>query len=133
MMTAAFQNVRETYNVTVDVGQRVFYGIAHPGLSGEVNHALGFVCGKGGFNRLTVGQVDAQVGVVGVISMPGQTRFFDGGVIIIVVVVNANNRVAAFKQTQDKGRADEASGAGDEVGDIHRFKPTGATSMCLWL
>jgi len=133
MVTAAFQNVCKTDDVAVDVGQRVFYGIAHPGLGGKVNHTLGLVRGKSGFDRLTVGKVDAQVGVVGVISMPGQTRFFDGRVIIVVVVVNADNLIAAFEQTKGEGRADEASGTGDEVGYIHKFKLTVATSMRLRL
>jgi len=99
MVAAALQNVRKANDVAVDVGQRVVDGIAHPSLGGKVDHALGLVRGKDGFDRLAVSQIDAQVGVVGVIGMPGQTRFFDSGVIIAVVVVNANNRVAAFKQT----------------------------------
>ena len=40
--------------------------------------------------------------------MACQARLFDGGVVIIVVVVNANNLVAAFEQTQGECRADEA-------------------------
>ena len=125
--------VRKADDVAVDVGQRVVDGVAHPGLSGEVDHALGLVRGKSCFDRLAVGQIDAQVGVVGVIGMPGQARFFDGRVVIGVVVVNANNRVAAFEQTQGEGRADEAGRAGDEVGYIHRFKLTDATGMRLRL
>ena len=73
------------------------------------------------------------MGVVGVIGMPSQTRFFDGGIIIIVVVVNADNLIAAFEQTKDEVRADESSGTGDKVGNIHKFKLIGAIGMRLRL
>ena len=88
---------------------------------------------KSGIYRLTVGQVYAQVGVVGVSGMPSQTCFFDGGVVIIVVVVNTNNCVAALKQAQGEGRTDEACGSSDELLDTHRFKLKGATDMRLQL
>jgi len=133
MVAAAFQNVCKADDVTIDVGQRILDGVAHSSLGGEVDYALGLVRGKGFFYGATVSQVDAQVCVVDVIGMPGQSRFFDCGVVIIVVIVNANNRVAALKQTQGESRADEAGGTGDEVGDGHRLKLTGATGMHLWL
>ena len=105
--------MHKTNDVAVDISHRVFYGIADPGLGGEVNDPLWFVVGKGRLDRLLVGKIDAQVGVVRVIGMTSQTSFFNGGVIIIVMVVNANDLVAAFKQAQSKSRADKASGPGD--------------------
>ena len=97
MVAAAFQNVCKADDVTVDVGHRVVDGVAHPGLGGEVDHALRLVRGEGCFYGAAVSQVDAQVCVIKVIGIPCQSRFFDCGVVIIVVVVNANNRVAALK------------------------------------
>ena len=133
MVSAAFQNVRKTDDVTVDVGQRIFYGISYTSLGSEINHALGLVRGKSELDRLTVGQVDTQVNVVWMIGMAGQTRFFDSRIIIIVVVVNADNFIATFKQTKDEVRANEPSGTSDEVGNIHTFKLTDAIRMRLQL
>ena len=93
--------MREADDVAVNIGHRVIDGIAHPGLGGKVDNALGFVRSKNGFNSLAVGQIDAQVGVVGVIGMPGQTCFFDGGVVIVVVVVDTYDGVATLKESCD--------------------------------
>ena len=68
-----------------------------------------------------------------VIDILAQMRFFDGGVVIIVVVINTNKCVAALKHAQGEGRTDETCGSSDEVLDTHGFKLKGATDILLQL
>jgi len=78
----------------------------------QVDHA------SGGFHRLAVGKVNAQVGVIGVSGVTREPRFLDRRIIVVVMVVDADDGVAAFEQPQCEGGTDEAGGAGDE--DFHR-------------
>ena len=130
VMAAAFQDVGKTDDVAVDVGQRIGDRVAHPGLGGQVDDALRPVGGKGGFDVLAVTEVNAQVCVVGVPGMVGvasQPRLLDGGVVVIVVVVDADDVVAPLQQTQDESGADESGSAGNE--DFHGFVFGHATAM----
>ena len=47
---------------------------------------------------------------------PGKARLLEGGVVVVVQVVEADDFVAAIKQAMSDVRTDEAGGAGDERG-----------------
>jgi hypothetical protein len=68
VVAAAFQNMCKANDVAINVCQRVVNGIAHTGLGFEIDHALRLARFKGVLNALAVGQVDAQMGVVGVLA-----------------------------------------------------------------
>lgn len=92
----------EADDVAVDVGQRVFNGVAYPCLGGEVHHALRLVLCETVLHGLPVGQVDAQVGVVGVVGVTRQLRFLDGRIVIVVVVVDADDGVATVQKAKNE-------------------------------
>lgn len=48
----------EFNDVTIDIGKRVFDGVAHGGLGGEVDYALELVSGKTLLHALAVTQVN---------------------------------------------------------------------------
>ncbi len=54
VVAATFQDVSETDDVAVYVGERILNGVTHTGLGSEVDHALGLVYCKALFNRVTV-------------------------------------------------------------------------------
>ena len=68
-------------------------------------------------NGLAVSQVDAQMGVVGVLGVTRQASLFKGRVVIVVVVVYANDCVAARQEPEHEGRPNKTSRTGDE--DFH--------------
>ena len=95
-MTTTFKNVGKANNVAINVGQRVVNGIANTSLSCQIDHPLRLVSFKGVLNGLTVDQVDAQMGVVRVLGVTRKTSLFKCRIVIVVVVIDANDCVATF-------------------------------------
>ena len=102
IVAAPLQNVRKPHDVAVNIRQWIFNGVTHPGLGGKVHHTLGLAAHETVPHGLTVGQIDTQMSVIGMIEVAGQTRLLESGVIVVVVVVQTNNAVAALKKTHDK-------------------------------
>ena len=97
VVATAFQDMGKADDVAVDVGERVLDGVAHAGLSSKVDDTLRLVGDKALFHGFAIAQIDAQVGVVWVAGMACQPCLFDGRVVVVVVVVDANDGVATFK------------------------------------
>lgn len=93
VVATTFEDVGKADDIAVDVGERVLDGVAHACLGSEVNHSLRLMGGEAVFHRLAVGKVDAQVGVVRVLGMSRQSRFLDRRVVIVVVIIDADNRI----------------------------------------
>ena len=117
IVTASFKDVCKADDVAIDVRQWVVNGIANTGLRGKVHHALWLVRFKGVLYGLAIGKVDAQMGVPGVLGVTRQASIFKGRVVIVVVVVYANDCVAARQEPEYKGRPNKTSGTGDK--DFH--------------
>ncbi len=100
IVAAALQDVAKANEVAIDVRERVFKGVTHAGLRCQVNHTLGFMALKQFGHTGAVDHVHADMDVVGVISLPSEPGFFQSWIVIIVMVVDADNGVAAFKQAQ---------------------------------
>lgn len=114
VMPATFKDVGKPDYVTVDVGERVLYGVAHTGLSREVDDTLRPMGIKDRFNGAAIGEIDAQVGVFMVLSVAGQPRFLYSRIVIVVVVIDAYDRIATLKQPQNECGANKASRASDK-------------------
>ncbi len=71
IVAATFEDMTKANEVAVDVGERVLKGVAHAGLGGQVDHALGFMGLKQLSHAGAVGHVHADMGVVGVIGLAG--------------------------------------------------------------
>ena len=98
MMAATFKNMGKTHDIAVDIGEWVVKRVAHTCLGRQVNHALGFVTGEGRLHRLTVGKVDAQMGIVWMCRVAGQARLFKRGIVVVVVVIYTNYCIATFQE-----------------------------------
>jgi hypothetical protein len=58
VVTAAFQDMCETQDVAVDVGERIFNGIANTGLCSQINDTLWLVRFKAGFDCLPIREIN---------------------------------------------------------------------------
>ena len=96
MVTAPFEDVSKPNDVAVDVSKWVVDGVTHASLGRQVDHPLWLVCGEAVFNGLSICQVDSQMRVIGMAIKTRQTGFFDGRVVVVVVVVNTNDHIAAL-------------------------------------
>ena len=114
VVAATFKNVGEANDIALDVGKRVLDGVAHTGLRSEIHHSLRSMRSERIFDSFFVGQINTQVNVILMIGMSSQSRFFDGRVVVVVVIVDANDGIAAFQQSHGEIGADKAGRAGDE-------------------
>ena len=97
MVTAPLKDVGKTNDVAVDVSEWVFDGITHASLGSQIDHPVWLVLEETVFNGLAICQVNAQMCVMRMIIKAGQTGLFNGRVVIVVVVVNANDYIAALE------------------------------------
>ncbi len=100
VVATAFQDMGKADDVAVDVGQRVLDGVTHTSLGGEVDDTLWLMGGEALLHGVAVTQVDVQVRVVGMTGMPSQAGLFQGRVVVVVMVVNTDDGIATFKQSE---------------------------------
>jgi hypothetical protein len=116
LVAAALQDVGEAHQVALDVGAGVRERVAHPGLGGQVDHPAGAHLGEEPRHGGAVGEVDALVAVARVPREARQARLLEGDVVVVVDHVEADDGLAPLEQALGDVVADEAGGAGDEVG-----------------
>ncbi len=68
-VTTAFEDMGETDDVAVNIGERALEGVSCAGLGGKVHHPVRVMRGKTCLYPLAVGEIDAQVGVIGIIQV----------------------------------------------------------------
>ncbi len=113
-VAAGFENVDEADQIALHIGARVLDRITHTGLRGQVHHPLRLERGEGVVHRSCIGQIGALVDVVRMFGEARQAGFLQRRVVIVVVVVDPINGIAARQQALREGGADEAGGAGDQ-------------------
>ena len=91
--------------VGLDIGAGVDQAVAHAGLGGEVDDAVGVAAGFG--QRRRIGDVAAHEAEIVVFLQPRQPRFLQRHVVIVVEIVDADDGVAALEQTDRGMHADE--------------------------
>ena len=97
MVTAPFEDVGKANDVAVNVSKWVVDGVTHASLGSQIDHPYWLVCGETVFNGLAISQVNSQMRVIGMAIKTRQTGLFDGRVVIVIVVVNTNDHVAAIE------------------------------------
>jgi len=117
VLPASLQHVANAHQVALQVGPGVLQRVAHPGLRGQVDHALRPVAGKQrvqarGIGNVAFGEGKARVGAE--LCQPGMLQ---ARVVVRVEVVDADDLIAALQQLLGHVHADEAGAAGDE--DFH--------------
>jgi len=111
-MAAQLQHVDEAGQVAVDVGMRVFQRVTHAGLGGQVDDPgrLDLVEQRG--QAVAVGQVEHAD--IGVRAQRGHAITLDLRSVVVVVVVQADDALAALTQGLAGVGADETGGTGHE-------------------
>ena len=93
---------------------RIFGGVAHARLRRQVDHAFRLVGGERRLHRRAVGQVRLHVDVVRVVDETRQPRLLEGDVVVVVQVVETDDRIAPRQQYLGHVRTDETGGTGDQ-------------------
>ena len=60
IVAAPFEDLGETDDVAVDIGERVFDGVAHARSGGQIHHQVRLMGGETVLDGLAVGEVDAR-------------------------------------------------------------------------
>ena len=116
-MAAAFHQIDEPHQVGVDIGMWIDQRVADARLGREVHDDIELVFAEQLGDTIAVGDVEFVKVEVGIFRDARKACLFQGDGVVVVQVVDAVNRAAAFQQAQCQGRADETGGAGDE--NIH--------------
>ena len=75
---------------------------SHTCLRREIDHTLRLMILEGLFDSFAVGDIDAQMGVTGVARVAREAGFLYCRVVVIVVVVYADDRIATLQQPKDQ-------------------------------
>ena len=110
----AFQHGQEADHVGVDVGLGVFDAVADARLGPEVDDASGRVFGEQGGHAVAIRQIERVVEVTGLGQQEVEPRLFQGRVVVVVEVIDADHCLAPRQQTARGVEADEPGRTGDE-------------------
>jgi hypothetical protein len=109
-----FQDRQVAGQVGALVGERVVDRVAHAGLGGQVDDALGAAGADQLHHRRVVGDVQADHGEARPAVETGGAGGLEGRVVVVVEDVDADHRLAAVEQALGHVHADETRGAGDD-------------------
>ena len=98
IVPAPFQYVGEADQVGLHIGLRVNERIPHTWLSGEMNDMEESVPGEERRHAVVIGQIQSDKPKGGVHRQPRQTRFLQGGIVVGVEIVQADDRVPCLQQ-----------------------------------
>ncbi len=128
-------------NVDVQIGQ--LHGIAHAGHRRQVGHGLDVILGQQGEQSLPVAHVGLDHAEVAVGGQPPLVGPLARRVIVVVEVVEADDRVATAQQALGQMAADETGRAGDQnrhtlilsisVGRMSSMTSCRLVVPCQWL
>ena len=114
VLAAALEDVHEAHQIAIDVGVGVEQRVAHTGLGRQVNHALETFSGEQRGHRRPVGDVHLDEAKIALPRQAGQAGALEANVVLVVEVVDADDRVTATQEAQRGVHADETGGAGEE-------------------
>lgn len=118
VVPAGLQYVEEAHEVTVHIGLRVLYRVAHAGLRGQVHHDVEAVLGEDPLHQGRVGEVTPHEGEAAIgIRLPQHREacLLDARVVVAVHVVQADDDVVGrLKQPLYQERAYETCRAGNQ-------------------
>ncbi len=128
VMTAGFENVDESHNITFDIGVWVFQTVAHTRLCSQVAHVIELFLFEKRHQCIAVFEIHPYEGIsrifralhsrVPFFGFAGNSRFGQAGifeidVVVIVDVVDADHFIASFQQPFGKVKANESGGTCD--------------------
>ena len=143
VVAAGLQYVVESQHVTLYVGIRVLYRIAHPSLCRQVHHDIEFLPRKKLVDLPLVGDIHLPEYAIGVLQTVIfnpfgekftreaqflQTAIFERNVIIVVQVVDTNHGIASFGQHLHQIGANEPCGSRNQ--SLHIIAISKTISTC---
>ena len=111
---ARLEDVEESFYIAAHVGVRIDEGKANAGLRGQIDHDLEFVAAEQLRHDLPVGEIGAHEFETVVTDKLGEPGFLERHVIIVIDIVEPDNRPGLLKQVAGEVKPDEACGSGDE-------------------
>ena len=117
-MTATLEDVHRADDIAVYVGVRVLDRVAHAGLGGQVDDLVETLVGEQLVNSRLICQVDSPHVERVIPREDVRPRLFEADVVIIIEIIEPDDRIAAIEQTLRRVKADETGSPGDE--DLHR-------------
>jgi hypothetical protein len=114
VVPTALEDVDEGDEIGVHVGVRVGEGIAHAGLGGEMDHALGPHPGEEVRNGGAVGEVELLEGEAGAPLELGQAGEFEADVVIVIEDVHAVDLIAAVQEALGEVETDKTGDTGNK-------------------
>jgi hypothetical protein len=104
----SFEDMAEAGEVGIEIGLRVLDREAHARLGAEMDDALEAALGEEPGHAVAVGEVEPFEAEAIMAVEAGEPRLLQGGIVIIVEIVDADDLVAAFEQDPGRLVADEA-------------------------
>lgn len=134
VVAAALEHIDETDDIAVDIGMGILQRIAYPGLGGKMGHPVEASGGKQLRHARPIGQVQFQESEGPVLLQPGQARLLQADIIIVVQIVDADNRVAIGEQAHAQVVADKAGRPRhqDDAGPSALRHPSPAPAAAGW-
>lgn len=117
MMTARLQNIVEAYEIALDIGVRIRYGVTDTGLRGKIDHYRNMVVTKNLLHRILVRnrRVDeCPVSAEGLYFAQALVLYVDVVIIGDTVDTDDADIVNVSEKALDEVTADEAGGTGHE-------------------
>lgn len=93
---------------------RVLQGVAHAGLGGEMHHDLEAIALEQRLHPGTIGEIELQEGETMVLLEQIEPCMLERRVVILVQIVDADDRLPCPQQILRQMEADEAGAARDE-------------------
>jgi hypothetical protein len=117
VVAATLQDVGEARDIALDIGMRIHQRIAHPGLGGQMHHAVEPVLLEQRLHARAVRHIQLHELKARLAREPRQAVMLELGVVVVVQIVQAHHLVAAGEQDLADMHADKAGRAGNQ--DFH--------------
>ena len=121
-MAAGFQKIDEAGDVAFHIGQRIFRGVAHAGLGGEMDDPVEAVLREAGLHRLLIGKIfvnehECRAVFGRLLALHRETILLELAPVTIVNRIESNALIAALDEGTRRMKTDEAGAARD-----HNFR-----------
>lgn len=116
MMAARFEDIEKAHDVRLDVRTGMVDAVAHARLRGEVHHDVGTEVRKDSLHARLVRQIAFHKGEFRFSFQNGETALFQGHVVVVVQIIQADHGRAEGKQAARQMKSDESRRAGNENG-----------------
>ena len=98
IVPASLENIDEAFEICVDIGVRMIDRMAHAGLRREMDHHRKSMFGKQQGHRPAIREIELHKTEPRILTQDIQSRLLQGGVVVIIKVVQTDNMTALGQQ-----------------------------------